>query len=127
MALRVTHDEVAEILDTNISDVTPFITVANLVVTDKLSGEGLSSDLLKEIERWLSAHFVSARDPRIKQEKTEGASVTYTGNFGKGLDLTPYGQNVKLLDSTGILAKIGMKSVTFHAVEFDVEGYRTPE
>jgi len=81
---RVVDAEVREIIDvdSSITSLTPFITVANLLVTDKLAGTGLSAEMLKEIERWLSAHFVAIRDPRAKSESIGGISVTYEGRLG---------------------------------------------
>ena len=104
---RVTASDVDEIMEKDLSslDITPFITIANLLVTEKLGSSSLSADLLKEIERWLAAHFVavSYKDERIQQEKIDVASVTYMsmGSGKTGLDMTPYGRQVKLLDTTG--------------------------
>ena len=111
MANRVSDSEVKEIIDTDTDDIAPFIKVANILVTAKLGGQGLSDDQLKEIERWLAAHFVSMRDPRIMSEKTGEASVTYYGKSGLGLDGSQYGQTVKILDTTGILSSIGKMAV----------------
>jgi hypothetical protein len=116
MAARVTQQDVEAILDTDISDLSPFITAANLTVTKMLSGEDLSDDQLKEIERWLAAHFASIRDPRISAEKTGDAQVTYHGRSDLGLNFTPYGQQVKLLDTTGNLARLGMRRPKFQTV-----------
>jgi hypothetical protein len=109
MATRVTEAEVKAIIDTDLDStaITPFITVANMIVTDRLADEGLTDELLKEIERWLSAHFVSIRDPRMLEEKAGQASAKYAlGNPGnrQGISATPYGQQALLLDPTGRLA-----------------------
>jgi len=109
---RVTEAEVQEIIETSVT-VTPFISAANLTVTQHLSGKGLSSDLLKEIERWLAAHFAAMADPRVSQESVAGAAWTYEGQTGLGLDSTRYGQQAKLLDPTGTLAKLGAKRAAF--------------
>ena len=68
---RATEAEVKEIIETDRTDeqVTPFLKAANLLVTDVLTGLGYSDDLLKEIERWLAAHFVAIRDPRMTKER----------------------------------------------------------
>lgn len=116
MALRVSDSEVKEIISTDITDTTPFITAANLIITAKLSGEGLSDAYLKELERWLAAHMVAARDQGIISEKTGAASVTYFAKVGLGLDGSTWGQRVKLLDTTGILASLGKKKVIFKAM-----------
>lgn len=115
MSNRVTNSEVKTIIDTDV-DVTAFITVANLIVTNMLSGGSLSDAMLKEIERWLSAHFVAIRDPRIGQEKIGDASVTYLLTTGKGLDATPFGQQVKVLDTTGKLAQLGKSTAKLETI-----------
>ena len=120
MSVRTSNEKVLEIFDTDITDCTPFIVAANLIVDEQLSGEGLSDALLAEIERWLAAHLACAKDPRYKSEKVGDATATYTGTFGEGLDSTLYGQQVKLLDPTGSLAKMGAKKVSFVAIDFDV-------
>lgn len=105
---RVTDGDVKEILDTDI-DTTAFIIAANLIVTDKLASSGLSTTHLKEIERWLAAHLACTNDKRSQSEKLGAAEATYEGKTGLGLDSTSYGQQVKLLDTTGTLARLGMK------------------
>ena len=107
MSQRVTEQEVRDIFETDISDLTPFITAANLTVTDNLSNQGLSDDQLKEIERWLTAHLATARDPRTSKESLGDASETYQGDSGLGLDSSRYGQMVKMLDTSGKLANLG--------------------
>ncbi len=120
MSNRTSDIKVKEIFDTDIEDTTPFIIAANLIITDKLTGQGLSADHLAELERWLAAHLACARDPRAKTDKTGDASTTYTGNFAEGLKSTPYGQQVLLLDSTGILSRTSAKQASFAAIDFDV-------
>lgn len=106
MALRVTDDEVKEIIDTSLSSLTPFITVAEQQV-DRISGLGTA--VLKEIERWLAAHFVAIRDKRTSKDNVGDSSHTYEGKTGMGLEFTRYGQMAKLLDTTGTLAKLGLR------------------
>ncbi|NLN25339.1 MAG: hypothetical protein GX163_06770 [Bacteroidetes bacterium] len=115
MAVRVTDAEVKEIIDTEITT-TAFITVANLMVNRYLVDKISDNDLLKEIERWLAAHLVAVRDPRQKSVSIGSASTTFHGNSGLGLDFTPYGQQVKLLDYTGELSKGGLKRATFEVI-----------
>jgi len=117
MAARVTEDEVKEILNTSLT-LTAFITAANLIVTDKLGPEGLSDDQLKEIERWLAAHFAAIRERQPQQEGIGDAQATYYGGSDLGLDFTPYGQQVKILDPTGILANIGKRKTEITAIDF---------
>lgn len=115
---RVTEAEVREIIDVDDSiSLTPFITAANITITAQMTGSGLAAATLKELERWLAAHFVAIRDPRTSSESIGGTSVSYNApKLGAGLDSTPYGQQVKLLDSTGILSTVGMRRARIMAV-----------
>lgn len=108
MAIRVTEADVKEIIATD-EHCEPFITIASMIVDDKLVGQGLSDDRLFEIERWLAAHFVAIKDPRQTSESIAGASANFGASLGKGLDATSYGQQVKLLDTTGILERVGQR------------------
>lgn len=116
MAFRVTVDEVKLIFETTLKadSIEAFIRSANVVVTNNLTSEGLDTATLKEIERWLSAHFAAQMDPVAKSEKIGDVQVSYAlamsgGKEGLGLNNTPYGQQVRLLDSTGILISIGRR------------------
>lgn len=124
MAVRCSGDEVKEIIDTTLSasDIVPFITIANLVINEKLDGEGLSADFLKEIERWLSAHYVAIRDPRLSKVKVDDIEETYfLGKGDKGLGSTPYGVQVLAMDTTGILKDLGKKKVIFTSIDLGLD------
>ena len=115
---RVTSIQVKEIIDTGIEDVTAFITPANLIVTDRLSDKGMSKEQLAEIEKWLAAHFVCMKDPRVKEEKIGDASDKFEGRntTGLGLDSTSYGQQVKLIDTSNTLHKLGKKKASVQVI-----------
>ena len=115
MAFRTDEAAVKAIIDTilTIAEVTPFLNTANIIVTDNLAGSSLSAEMLEEIEKWLAAHLVAIRDQRAKSERVEEWSVTYHGQTGTGLEFTAYGQQVLLLDTTGIMASLGEKKTTF--------------
>lgn len=119
---RVTSDEVKQIISTTL-DPTPFIEAANVVVNDRLASESLSVSTLKEIERWLSAHFLAIRSPQKKSQSIDGASETYVlpPVSAEGLKSTPYGQQVLLLDSSGVLTSLGKKKAYFNAIDITVE------
>jgi hypothetical protein len=122
---RVTTSEVEDIIDTDLTDgqITAMIAIANLMVTNgpaTSSNPSLGADELKEIERWLSAHFVCVRDPVSLRAKLGDAEswnfpASVTTAWGKGLNLTPYGQQAIALDRTGILAKSGLMKASFRA------------
>lgn len=125
---RVTDCEVKEILNTEV-DTTPFITTANLIVTEELGTSTLSDARLKQIELYLAAHFATLRDPQVKSEKVGDASVTYAvDSKGKGLETTAYGQTALALDTTGTLMNIDkpkaeLKCIKTQIVETVPRGY----
>lgn len=116
---RTTATEVKAILTTSLTDaqVDVYIDIANQIVTDNVTC-GLGDAALEEIERWLTAHLIAfTRSRMAKSEKIGEASITYNGVFGSGLDATPYGQTVKLLDTCGSLANMGKKTIFIKAIK----------
>lgn len=107
---RVDADAVKEIFDTDLTDaqMNAFINTANNLVTEELGNAGLSADRLTEIEKYLSAHFAALRDPRFAQEAIGDYRYQVQGKTEIGLDSTYYGQQAKLLDSSGILSTLNM-------------------
>lgn len=117
MAVRVTATEVKSIIDTSLADsvVDVYIGSANAMVNDVL-GTGTTS-ILKEIERWLTAHMISlTRERMAAKEGAGGAEIEYVGKTGEGLSSTPYGQMVLELDDTGAMAALGRKKAFIRAV-----------
>lgn len=113
MAL-VTDSEVKAIIDTT-RDTTPFITIADLIITEQLSDKGLSDDRLKTIELYLAAHYTAITEERgaLKSIKIGEATDTFDSQAGQGLKLTRYGQQAISFDTSGTL--IAMSSRTFPA------------
>lgn len=116
---RVTADEVRQIMDdtdlTNIN-INSFISGANALM-NSLFGDS-TSDLNKEIERWLSAHLIACtRERQALKEEAGTAKVTYTGEYGQGLHMTSYGQMAITLDITGKLAALMSKSAKIYAIK----------
>ena len=118
--IKVTGEEVKEIINTSLTEeqVEPFIDVAHALLEQYLGSEtSLSEVLLKEIERWLAAHFVAIRTPGIRSKGADGANVVYEiGYLGRGLEATRYGQQVKALDPTGLLSSIGKRKAEFKSI-----------
>lgn len=89
----------------------PFIETASAVV-DRVAtcatrkSWALSSTELELIERWLAAHFYCQGDPAYVARSTAGASGSFTGQFGMGLDNTRYGQQALAMDTSGCLAAL---------------------
>lgn len=107
---RTTLDAIKDIYDTSLTDsqLMAFMNDANLFVTEELVGLGMSAARLEAIEKYLAAHFASLRDVRTERESIGGEwSFTVQGETGMNLDATFYGQQAKLLDTTGTLDKLG--------------------
>ena len=115
---RTTYADVSDVIATTLtqSQVNAFINSAHAIIDAALLSAGYSDALLKEIETWLAAHLLSVRDMRAHAESIGDYSVTYQGTSGLGLDATLYGQQVKLLDTAGLLANLGQRaaSLTVH-------------
>ncbi|MHA1809366.1 MAG: hypothetical protein ACTSYH_03535 [Candidatus Heimdallarchaeaceae archaeon] len=125
MALRVSPSEVKEILydlDSTVTEasIRACILAANLIVTDQLgSSTDLSSAQKKEIERWLAAHFLSIRDPRIEREWAANVGIHMAvPKLGSGIMGTWYGQQAALLDTSGTLASIGKMTARVETLDY---------
>jgi hypothetical protein len=124
---RTDSTKVGNILDTDVTDFSSFITAANILVTNVLvtPSKITDSDTLKEIETWIAAHFFKmSLERQEKQEKSGEASATYMGQDGKFLEATTYGQNAISLDSTGTLANLGKRTArvdTILAIDYAEE------
>jgi hypothetical protein len=122
---RVTVEEVKEVFDTTLAPdkITACISTANVVVTAgpaTSTNPTLSSAELAEIEKYLAAHFCSLQDPvslrtKIGDADTTHFPLTITTAWGRGYNLTPYGQTAIALDRTGLLAATSLRRGKFRA------------
>lgn len=112
---RTTGEQVAAIIETEEEiSLTPFIEVANAVVTEicagKLRSDGVTlyydATRLELIERWLSAHFYAIRDMRRASESVSTVREVFQYKVGLHFDVTVYGQQAMLLDTAGGLASL---------------------
>lgn len=121
MAARVSNAEVRAILDnvTSSEDLSPFILAANSLIAGVI-GNNYSEDHLTHIEKFLSAHLYSIKNPSIKQEGIGDAQITYQGAIGvaKGLEFTPHGQQVLILDYNGYLREAGKRKASLAVIDF---------
>lgn len=111
-------DKVRTIVETDdeaFPDLGPFIAAANSLVGAVCLGSGYSDFTLELIERWLAAHFYAVSDPRSTYEQAGSVSEKLEGKTDLGLDFTRYGQQAKLLDYAGNLAKLGRDQVGKYA------------
>lgn len=114
---HATETDVLEIIDTALTaaEVTPFLAAATALVTDVCAGSGYAEDLLLEIERWLAAHFLCLRDPRVVEEDLGIGRWKYEAGAApsaEGLRATRYGQQVLMLDYRGNFASIASQKGT---------------
>jgi len=89
----------------------PFITIANELVTESCTGDNAPStaytdERLELIERWLTAHFYTNRDPRAANEKIGPIGNAFQSKVDLGFDTSHYGQSAIRLDTNGGLAKL---------------------
>lgn len=109
----VDANEVREIVDTDLTDarLNNFINMAYLMVS---SLSLTSTNLIKQLELLLSAHYLSVYDGVVQSMNVAGEySVTYGMVIGEGLLASPYGQQAVSLDTSGKLAKLGLKRAKF--------------
>lgn len=122
MANRVNSAEVKELVATD-ETIDAQITAANVLVTEKLGAQtSMTTAHLKEIERWVAAHFVACSIERqttkeeIGQTKAEFVGSQF-GAGGLGWNLTTYGQQAVLLDTTGTLAGMGKRKARLTTID----------
>lgn len=122
--MRSDEDAVLAIMTTGLTSeqVWPFLLTANLLVTNHLSSSGLGATTLAEIEKYLAAHLASVRSKFGIREKIGEAEVWTGYQGGPGLQATPYGETVLMLDTTGTLAsKMSGKTVDVATFDFDLD------
>lgn len=122
--MRTTAAEVKEIMATGLTEtqIIPFLTTANAMVTARLASSGLSDATLEEIEKYLAAHFASIKSKYAIREKI-GEADSWTGyKGGVGLAATPYGEVAQMLDTTGTLAnELGKETVGIATFDFALD------
>jgi predicted DNA-binding transcriptional regulator AlpA len=120
MAIRTTNILVKEILETTgLTDpeIDAFITRANLIVDQKLLGEGIVDAVLTEIETWITAHLIAiTKERQAKQEKIGDVSATYAASPKGFFESTTYGQTALLLDTSGKLQAAALKKAYIKAI-----------
>lgn len=118
---RTNVDDIKAIVDTTLADprINAAITMASQVMAQLIGDQSknLLDDTLKEIERYLAAHFITVGPERQVQSRSVlGDSVTFTGRTGMALDATTYGQQAQILDTTGSLAKGRLRGAYIEAM-----------
>ncbi len=116
MANRVSAADVKVIIKTTLADtdITKFITDANVFVNVYLSNKINDNELLAEIEKYTAAHFIAITIERqTTTEKIGELTLQFNDINEIGLKSTTYGQMACNLDYTGTLADIDNKKGNF--------------
>lgn len=110
MAQRTDEELVGAIIEVDDGDdLAPFIADASLIVDDleAAADPALSGAKLARIETWLAAHFYAIKRPRLSGSRVDVIDDRYDPlKVDLGLDLTKYGQQAKLIDTSGYLAAL---------------------
>ena len=107
MAVRTTAAAVGLIIAVNADiSITPFIEVANNIVTKHCTNEDLSVATLELIERWLSAHFYRMRELQVAEKRAAPVSQSFNSVLYTGFDNSTYGQMAMRIDWTGALSAL---------------------
>ena len=95
-------------------------------VLDAAGADVLNDALLVQIEKYLAAHFAQsfASNQQVTTESSLGASSTFQGQTGMGLDATLFGQHAMILDVSGNLREL---NEGVHTVEVDWLGLAPSE
>ncbi len=108
---RTTSALVAAIIEVDVSiSLTPFIEVANMIVTSECTGGDHTVLVLAQIEKWLSAHVYTCRDPRAVREKAGSMTQEMQSKVDLGFDNSHYGQMAMRLDTEGSLSALNERS-----------------
>jgi hypothetical protein len=109
---RVSDSDVQAIFPTTLNT-QPFIETASVYVDTYLTGSGTPEPVLREIERYLAAHFACCADPRATDIGDGDTRVRLQrGQDGTGFASTQYGQAALALDGTGTLRALGTRKRT---------------
>lgn len=110
MSARVTSEEVRQLfpeLDEDAS-LTLFISVATNLVDDVLADvtPELGVNRLHDIELFLAAHYAAISYLRVSQEGVSTATESVQYALGLNFNVTMFGQQALVLDTSGELAKL---------------------
>lgn len=92
-------------------DLQAFIDTATLIIDRVVTcatakGVTISSDEAEMIERYLAAHYFTHADQLYQSKSTNGASGSFQGQTGKGIESSQYGMTALQIDPSGCLNAI---------------------
>jgi hypothetical protein len=108
MATTVTAADVLKCADLTLTtdDIDAAILTADRLTTElDLVGEGLGTDMLFEVQKFLAAHFAQMKERQTKSEDVaQEIDAKFMGKDDFGLYSTIHGQQAIAMDLTGLLA-----------------------
>lgn len=109
MATRAKETSVREIIDTSLSgpQIMAFLADASLWVTEELGDDGLSSERMELIERYLACALIRVRDLGLKMAELKDVKEQYQVDP----DVTDYLLRAAAFDPTGKLRRTFLTSV----------------
>ncbi len=110
MTIRTTAELVAAIIEVDEDiDLTPFIEAAASLVSVivEKARPPLTEERLEIVERYLSAHVYTLRDPRTTKEDAGPVSESFQSAVDLYLNTSHYGQFAQVLDTSGVLRAMG--------------------
>ena len=106
----VTPHEVRAVIDTvpDSIDLATFIETADLIVTEQIIDPTITAARLKQIELYLTAHFVAITRERggLTSDETGDSKVDFSDVYEAGFAMTRFGQLAMQLDTSGVLKTI---------------------
>lgn len=107
---RTTDELVGGVVEVDDSiTLTPFIAIANELVTELCTDSDYTDARLTYIETWLAAHFYLIRDQAVAMERAGSVQVQYQYKIGLMLAQTKHGQTAMALDTEGNLAALSKR------------------
>lgn len=102
MPIRTDSSAVLSAIETDLTtdQVNAFISDASVWVDANLASDSLSDTLLEKIEKYLACHFITLRDPRLK----DAAAGDVRENYVRDNSITEYLKAAMALDPTGKIA-----------------------
>lgn len=110
---RTTDELVQGIIEVDSAiSLTPFIAVANAIVTECCTDldDDYTDEMLILIETWLAAHMYTVRDGRTFREKAGPVSEEKQSAVALGFNSSHYGQTAMRLDVKGGLSALEASS-----------------
>jgi hypothetical protein len=108
---RTSESAVQDVLNTSITNLTPWIEAATEVVDDIAAQDStIDSTRLEKIERFYAAYLATAKDPRFESQSGASRSGSYYDVEGDGN--ASYKEVAISMDPTGTVDSAGKPSAT---------------